>query len=116
AANAPLQAPVAGPALHDGAVDVHAVERHRLEQPRAGAPGAEARERKAEAPLAQRRAERLDLRQVARRALLGHLEAQSLRLRAARAQVIVEPLEEASVADGLLRQAHEQTRRLLLRR
>src|SRR5256885_3497251 len=36
-------------------------------------------------------------------------DLQPLRLGAARAQVIVEPLEKARVAHGLPRQAHEQT-------
>ncbi len=69
------------------------------------------RKRRSRSALGQR----LDLRDVGRGAFLGHLEAQPLRLGAAGAQVIVEPVDEAGIARGLAREAHEQALRLLLR-
>src|SRR6516225_10212053 len=68
------------------------------------------------AALAQGGGERGHLWHVAGRALLGALEAQPLRLGAARAQVIIEPLHEARIAHRFPREPHEQAFGLFLRR
>src|SRR6185369_8237243 len=75
---------------------------------------AEAFERETETALTERVRERRRFAQLARRNRLGDLEADARGLRAARADVIVEPVEEGAIAHRVLRQAHEQAAGLAL--
>jgi predicted porin len=110
-----LQLRVAGQALDDGAVDLDEVERHRFQHAVRIAARAEAVDGEPEAAFAQRIRQGLDLREVLRGCPIVHLEAQALWIGAARAHVVVEPVNESGVPRRFLGEAHKQAARLALR-